>query len=82
MAIADITIREELRPAVVTHKRPVLDEDGFTTYMEVTEEPAMVHTVRLAAQGRFVVEYQDGRCGAVEPQNVRFTDGIRDEDDA
>ena len=32
----DIIIREELRPAVVSHKTPVVDEDGFTTCMEVT----------------------------------------------
>lgn len=76
----DITIREELRPAIVTHKRPVVDEDGFTTCMEVTEDRAWVHTVRLAAQGRFVVEYEDGRCDVVEPQNVRFIDGISEED--
>lgn len=71
----DIIIREELRPAIVAHKTPVVDEDGFTTCMEVTEEAALVHTVRLAAQGRFVVEYRDGTCDVVEPQHVRFTDG-------
>lgn len=71
----DIIIREELRPALVAHKTPVVDEDGFTTCMEVTEEPALVHTVRLAAQGRFVVEYRDGTCDVVDPQSVRFTDG-------
>ena len=80
MAIADITIREELRPAVVEHKVPVNDEDGFVIHMEVTESRAWVHTVRLAAQGRFVVEYEDGTCDVVEPQRVRFTDGIIEED--
>lgn len=75
----DIVIREELRPAVVTHRSPVIDEDGFQNYVEVTEERAFVHTARLAAQGRFVVEYEDGRCDVAEPRDVRFTDNVRED---
>lgn len=76
----DITIREELRPAEVTGKRPVLDEDGYQTHVEVVREFAWVHTVRLAAQGRFVVEYEDGTCAVVEPSSVRFLDRADEEE--
>lgn len=78
---ASIYIREELRPAIVESKRPVCDEDGYQIYQEVVHRPVNVHTTRLAPQGRFVVEFEDGTCDVVEPQAVQFVDVAEGEEE-
>ena len=78
---ASIYIREELRPAIVEFKRPVCDEDGYQTHQEVVHLPVSVHTSRLAPQGRFVVEFEDGTCDVVEPQAVQFVDVAKGEEE-
>ena len=69
-----IYIREETRPAIVEFKRPVYDEDGYQTHAEIAHVPAFVHTARMAPQGKFVVEFEDGTCDVVEPKAVTFVD--------
>lgn len=78
---ASIYIREELRPAIVEVKRPVYDEDGYQTHQEVVHRPVTVHTIRLAPQGKFVVEFEDGTCDTVDPQAVQFLDVMDGEEE-
>lgn len=73
MASMEMTVTDELRPATVTHRVPVMGDDGYCKAMAVREDRALIH--RETYRGRFVAEYEDGSCEAVEPESVRFLDG-------
>ena len=70
-------LHPEVRPAIATVKKPVLDDDGFVTHYEARDLLVAVHTLQAGRNG-WVCELESGEVMVIPHEGVRFVDGEED----